>query len=543
MSARLLALAMAVTWSTVPVRAADVEKQPSPAVLLRISSFSELIADIKYVAALEKQEASAKRFEEDLANFTGKDHGGIDIKRPAALLGLPTRNGTELQPLVLIPIANEALFLAFVERHFGKPQKDKNDAYSVPFMFRLHFRFARGYVHVSTEPDLLAKERLRDPATMLATERTGTVIVAIYPDRVPEQYRDMSGQQLRWVLTNPSPANDPAETELQKKLRLQVVESLSRKLNAMVKEARELVLQFGIDRKTEELFGDLTLSAKPETALARDLTDLGRLQSRFAGSPSDPTALRLLLHWSLPEALTEAIRPTVDEAIRNVMANAAAGTEREQAVRFVEALDPTLRAGELNVGFHLLSPDKEQRYTLVMGFQVKQGLKIEQALRGLIKSLPESDRDKFKFDVVRGARGPIHRADVQHDFSERALSIFGGQPLYYAIRDDAIWIAVGPGGLNGIKEAVAAKPQAAPPLEYTMSFRRLAPLLAGDAKNVSEFVKIAERTFGKNGGNDQIRFVVEGGKTLRARVTVKAAALRFLSETEGRGRPYWFYWW
>jgi hypothetical protein len=71
----------------------------------------------------------------------------------------------------------------------------------------------------------------------------------------------------------------------------------------------------------------------------------------------------------------------------------------------------------------------------------------------------------------------------------------------------------------------------------------LAPLLAGEQKAVAEFVKIADRIFAKNGGNDQARFVVEGGKTLRARVTIKATVLRFLSETQGRGRPFWFYWW
>src|SRR5207245_7649535 len=109
---------------------------------------------------------------------------------------------------------------------------------------------------------------------------------------------------------------------------------------------------------------------------ARDLAELGRLQSRFTAGPSnDPAAMRLMLHWSLPDALTEAVRPTVDEVIRKVMLNAAATTERQHAVRLVEALDPTLRAGDLNACFHLLGPGKDQRYSLLMGMQVKGGLK------------------------------------------------------------------------------------------------------------------------------------------------------------------------
>src|SRR5207249_12233033 len=140
--------------------------------------------------------------------------------------------------------------------------------------------------------------------------RTGTLVAVIDSDRMPEQYKLVPLQQLQFLRFPPELDRTP-EAKLQAKLRAQVVDSLLAKLTAAVKESRELALQFGIDLKTDELFGEVNLTPKPETQLARDVAELGQLRSRFAAVPSgEPAALRLLLHWSLPEALTDAVRPT-----------------------------------------------------------------------------------------------------------------------------------------------------------------------------------------------------------------------------------------
>src|SRR5207248_607125 len=106
-------------WNVMPAVAAEPDKEKPPAIILRLSSFRDLIGDINYVASLEKQEKAAKGLEEWLEGFTGKDHGGIDIKRPVALYGLADPNGLDLQPLLSIPVAEKRLFISFVERYAG----------------------------------------------------------------------------------------------------------------------------------------------------------------------------------------------------------------------------------------------------------------------------------------------------------------------------------------------------------------------------------------------------------------------------------------
>jgi hypothetical protein len=524
---------MIALGTAAPTFAADPAKEDAPAALFRITSFSDLIADIKYAQSLEQRKQEGLDWEEELHKFTGKNHGGIHINRPAGLLALP-KNG-DLQPLLLIPIADQQLFLAFVERHLGKPQKDDNGVYSVPFFRPLLFRFAHDYVHVSTEPELVAQKNIRDPAKALASERAGTFIAVFNFERLPKQYKEMPSRLLGINAARLAAAN--AEPDAQTKLRQQIAASVSRKLNEITNGGREVVLQFGIDRKAGELFAEMNLTPKPDTQLAKDLAALGQGKSRFAAGRGDvPSALRLLLHWGLPEDLTEAVRPTVDEAIRRVMANAAAETEREQAVGLVRAIDPTLRAGEIDAGFHLYGPGKDNRYTLLAGLGVKQGGKIEQAVRSLIKSLPERDRDKFKFNAARAGSVPVHRADVQYDFGESLSKMFGNSPVYFTIHDDAVWLALGPEALGALKEALAAKPQAVVPLDYELTFARLAALVPGGPA--------AAKQLFKKGGDDRARFAIEGGKTLRVRLNLQAPVVTFLTKTRDQpGRPLWLYWW
>jgi hypothetical protein len=68
---------------------------------------------------------------------------------------------------------------------------------------------------------------------------------------------------------------------------------------------------------------------------------------------------------------------------------------------------------------------------------------------------------------------------VQFDFGDKMLAAFGSNPVYYVIREDALWLALGPDGVNALKAVVEAKPQPAPPLDYALAFARLAPLIPG----------------------------------------------------------------
>jgi hypothetical protein len=109
--------------------------------------------------------------------------------------------------------------------------------------------------------------------------------------------------------------------------------------------------------------------------------------------------------------------------------------------------------------------------------------------------------------------------------------LLGDSPFYFALRNDAFMVGMGENGLGALKEALAAKPAAAPPLRLELSLshlprlqERLAKRFKRDPKAVAAAAKKAFATK----GSDKVRLTVEGGKSLRLSVKVHTQVIAFV---------------
>lgn len=524
---------------TLAAAQAKADKPAEPCVLVRFSSLHDIVSDVKFIARLEQGGDVETQIDAGIESLFGTDYAGIDTKRPAGIICMGDAN-KDPQPMALIPVVNEKRFFEVLQRFFGAAEKDKDGIYRFANWNMVRLVIEKGYVIVGENVDALKSRP--DPAKALAYEHKGSVVVRVRLDQLNRTAREsalMFPKQF-WG----APIENSAEPELMRKLRKEIASSANRLIESVLKDGNEIVAQFGIDRKSEEISIDWKMTAKPDTSLAKTIEQLGNTQSRFAGLPATGSAIGLQLHWTLPADLTEAVRPTIDEAIRRIMLNAPADTVRRNAAQVADAIDPTLRSGELDAGIRLLGPSKDSTYTLVLGMRLKEGLKIDGAVRSLIKSLPESDQEKFKFDAARIGGTPIHRADVHHDFNELFIAIFGGNPIYYSIRGDAFWLALGPDAMNALKQSIAAGPQKASPFDYELSFARLGGLMSTDKEMRAVLARAADEAFGREKTKDTAQIRVEGGQTLRVRFAMKAPIVRYLKEAGDRKvRPYWLFWW
>ena len=71
--------------------------------------------------------------------------------------------------------------------------------------------------------------------------------------------------------------------------------------------------------------------------------------------------------------------------------------------------------------------------------------------------------------------------------------MFGDNPVYVAVRSDALVIGVGAGALDAVKAALKAKPGLAPPVSYEAELAGLLSVLPKD----EAASKAAEKAFGK----------------------------------------------
>lgn len=541
MSARWLSFVAVCFLVAVPAPVAAAESEDSPGYVFRIKSIDGLLEDIKYIANLAGNEEQARQLEGFVKSLAGeKGLEGLDTQRPLGLYGNIGAGGFDSTTVLLVPIANEKAFLDLLEGFNQKAEKGADDIYTVTsdkIPVALFLRFAHKYACVSVAVDAkiakasLSKNKLLEPAKVFPAGKAATFSFLFRLDQVPEQFKNIFLGQLDLKLADEQDKKLPGETETQRKFRLESGKDVGKNIAALVKEGGELSMFLDVDRAAGELVGEVGLAAKSGSSVASFISQLGQAKSLFAGLGSGDAAMNLLLHAALPETFRQNLEPVIDELLKQTLQNAKDETQRDLTEKVLKSLEPTLKAGELDFGVSMRGPNKDNLYTIVGGLKIKDGMKIEQALRDLAKKIPERDREKIKFDAEKG----IHQVTIQNDIQDHEKKVLGENPLYFALRQDALLVAVGPGGLEAIKEAMTVQPKVAPLFQIDLSMARLAPLMGQDQGDnvVKEILKAAQESFG--GGDkkdDAVRISVQGGQALKARFSMKAPVVKFLSKAD-----------
>jgi hypothetical protein len=282
-----------------------------------------------------------------------------------------------------------------------------------------------------------------------------------------------------------------------------------------------------VDRKANNVFGELTFAGKAGSELANNIKSFGGGQTLFAGLLSPNSAINAVVHAGLPEALRESFGAAVDEGIQNALAKEQNPQARANAEKLVKALNPTLKAGAIDAAVSLRGPGADKLYTLVAGIELKEGMGIEKTLRELMVQLPAAAQAKIKLDAEDAAGVKIHRLGPADETNADVRRVFGDNPFYVAFRKDALLLSAGPGSLEAIKAGLVAQPGAAPPLAVDVSVARVAPL---SKEQKADPRTIAQKVFtGPSRDQDKVHFALEGGQALKLRFDMNGAVIRFLS--------------
>lgn len=524
-----------------PSRVAAAEDAAEPSLIVRIRSIDSLMADAKYLTALVGEENQAKQIEGLIKSKIGaKGLEGIDTKKP---LGLYGQIGAQLgsgSAVVLVPIADQQAFLDLLDRLNLKAEKGDDDIYTVTpegSPFTVYFRFANGYAYAtSPTKDALAKDSLLKPSSVLDPKDVGALSFSLRIDRIPRGLKQLALQQFDLKLADAQDQKEANESEVQHAFKVAMLKDFANKFKSVINDGEELSLRLDLERNTNDMSVELSLNGKSRSKLSADIAALGQTKSLFAGIFGGDAGLKVLLNWSLTEELRKTFAPVVDEGFQKSLDNETDETKRTLAAKLFKVLAPTWKAGQLDFAFGLRGP-KDKQYTAVIGLKLKDGKAVDQALRDLVKGLPEGDQAKIEFDADKSGDIAIHRIKVT-DADEKTRNVLGDQPLYAAFRPDALVLAIGPEGLPALKEALSAEPKVGPQFQFEMSLSRLARLMETvDAKKNKGAVKIAKDVFGNSQGDDVARFVIEGGDKLKIRYAFKTPLLKFVNVlgAEARG--------
>jgi hypothetical protein len=543
-SALALLLAVPAAGAQEP-RKADA-KAAGPAVLVRVQSINDLIATAKYVRTLIPGEPG-DQFELGIGAFEAfidKDKGsieGIDVKNP---IGLYVTFGEELTPtppaVVLVPVADpEAVLTALKERAMLTIEKEKGDVYKTQppqSPFPIYFRFANKYAYITiNDPQNIDPKTLPKPETVLGGKPEHIISATLRIDRLPDGMKRMAIAGIENQLAMGKDQPIPNETKAIKEFKDKAIDELAANLKSVLDGGEELALRINVDQKAEEVSLELELKGTQGSKLARDIQSIKDNKSVAGGAVASPdAAANFNLSVGLSSGLKALLPPVVDDALGLARKEGNVPGEIQTKIEpLIKALLPTVKAGELDFAAAMIGPDKDNLYTVVAALKVVEGKKIETTLKDLAKKeLPPEVSAMIVFDAEKLTGGAsLHTVKLSEHLDEQGRKILGKSDLHLMFRDDLMVAAIGPGAVEALKRAATSQPADVGVTQLQVHLNRFVPVLGENAEQLAAARAAAEKVFGKGVSKaDTIRFSIEGGTSLKAKIAAKGKAIQFLAE-------------
>lgn len=95
----------------------------------------------------------------------------------------------------------------------------------------------------------------------------------------------------------------------------------------------------------------------------------------------------------------------------------------------------------------------------VAALKLAKGQELENASRGLVRTLPEANRNLFQLDAGKVAGPNLHSMSAHRILPPGAQLVLGPNPFTYAFRNDAVLVAA---GANGIRQSLEEGSHTAP---------------------------------------------------------------------------------
>jgi hypothetical protein len=522
----------------VPSLSRGDDSKALPTLVVRVRSIDDLLQEIKYLGGLAGKDSDTKKLDDVIKKKLPGGFAGIDTKRPIGFYGKLDENLLDSTAVAMVPVADEKAVLDLLKQFHLEATKEDDGGYVVNHDNGppVYFRFVKGYAYVTVrDKSALAQDKLIPAAGFFANQPAATVSVSFRIDQIPNEYKQLLLGQTELRIVEATEKKEPNETDQEHAIKKESGKQVSQLFATVIKEGADLSVRFNVDRTAQKLQAEVSLTATSGSALASSIRAMGNSESLFGGMLEAGSAARFGMHGALPPSLRDMVGSALVAKIKHELANEKDQGKRAAGEKLLEAIAPTLRMGELDLGIVLSGPTADGHYGFVGAVKLKEGKKLQETLREILKSLPEADRSKVTLDVE--SVGDVHISRIDKlGLDEDAQKTLGDNPGYIAFRDDAVLLAGGEGGLSLLKDALQSKPKVAPLVQLELSATKMAPAIAAsggkkgkskEAKGRTDVQAVIARAFGSGKDNDKIVVTLEGGDALRLRFDMGAPVLKF----------------
>ncbi len=544
---KLFVAVVVVGGLVVPIRAADPTE---PTVVLRFKSIEGTIADAKYLLGLAGQEEVGKQLEALIDSQVGKNGlvgTGLDTKKPFGLYLNVGAAGVDSTGAVMIPVADQKAFLAFVTEQLEaknvKVTPSSDGTYTISSNqapVSAFLAFSDGYAYVTViDKDPISGDKRIPPAKLFPADDPALVSLTARFDKVPDLLKQLGfgalENRLADIKDRKRDDSHGPESDALVKARSALVDKFAETLKGWIDQAGTLAVSATVDRTAAELSFDATMTGKDGSDLAATIRGISTATTPALGRD---LAGKFGLNVAIPDAVRPAAVHFVEVAFKDAMAREK-DTGKKAILRMVfDALLPTVQAGRLNVMSGLSGPKSDGKYSLLTGVQLVEEKKIEGLVKDLYPAVPAEVREKVKLNAKEVAGTAVHVIDSPKDMNADTRRMFGDTAtIQIAFPKGWMLLALGTDSGEVLKAALTETgTRPAPPMIAEGSIVKLAPL---EERNANAAKEVAQKVFGNGGtGSDVVRLSLQGGTSLHFRASMKALAIKYAGllkeEVDGR---------
>ncbi len=531
-----------LAWLPIVLAMLVVASQPAvaqePVVVISTKSADGLISDAKYVLGAGGQPELGNLIDGMIDQFTqGKGLQGIERTKPLGAYMSIAAAGTP-DFVVFIPVNDIKAFRDLLATYLPQQQEVAGGTFSLQGQDQqIYGKYQNGYCYLTLLPAALSK--LPDPAKFV-TNKTYALSLEADIGKLPNEVKEQLLETIENAVAAPDEGAPPAD-DVQARIQARAQKMTLQMFRMLVKETDRLSLGIEVDQKSKVLAVDVNVRARTGTPLAQSLAGYAKTTGAFAALGGPEAAM----NFSFAAPVADELRDLMRDAFRAGFDQARAGIDSSEKLqtpeqkkvakdlidRVTKVIEATGDTGKIDaaVVMNTVSADKVQ---VVAAAKIAKGDELAKVIDDFVKQNPnDPGLKKLKRDVAKHGGARIHELAVELEGD--AKQNLGDGPIHLAIRDDAVYFAIGGDSLAAVKAAIdnTGKPAAnRPPISIRM---RPSKLIAVFAKDEDEQTKLARESFKGDGDHISLE-LLPAERGARLRLEFGEGFLRFIGALAGQ---------
>jgi hypothetical protein len=445
-----------------------------PFLVVSINTLDNIFSDVGAVAAAAGQGDAANLW----LGLAGVYTTGLDRTKPAGAYVSLGASGPQV--VAFVPVKNLKQILANFQAQLG-PAKDVGDGVlelGANLPQPMYIKEQAGYAFIVQDPQSLQGVPADPSKVVQDLVAKYDIAMQVNIGNLPAEFRELALSQLKMGFDGALQAQADNLPEEQRALTEQLGKASMKSIEDFMEQADQVTVGIAVDNRTSAFTLESSVTAKPGSELAKQMSDAYNVKSAFGGlGGRDPAALMSLTMALMPAdiaQITAGMTTARQQAMQSIDNDGGVPNDKKEPLKtalggILDVFQATMSAGKIDgaAAVNLLPGGIE----VVGGAVVADGLKLEKSVKQIVQlvsdqpGFPQVQLDFAKLDGVN-----LHKIEIPAGEIDPNLGRLLGERLEIILgfsRDRAL-MSLSRDGVETLKQVTGLSPNAGPTVPMQM---------------------------------------------------------------------------